>query len=142
MPFYQMLCIASHFREYKHIKDLVTMSAKHIMDQGGVVRNIEYWGTQTLPQPMRRHRQVYTIGDYWTMYFDTSPHGLKSLTGVIRRDPRVIRWTMLKQGGQSWRRGASTGKDCHAHGLPQPCQGMARPLGRDFTSEGGLIYIY
>ncbi|KAI6026267.1 hypothetical protein PISMIDRAFT_92053 [Pisolithus microcarpus 441] len=98
MPFYQMLCIASHFREYKHIKELVTMSAKHIMDQGGVVRNIEYWGTQTLPQPMRRHRQVYTIGDYWTMYFDTSPHGLKSLTGVIRRDPRVIRWTMVKQG--------------------------------------------
>lgn len=98
MPFYQMLCIASHFREYKHIKELVTMSAKHIMDQGGVVRNVEYWGTQTLPQPMRRHRQVYTIGDYWTMYFDTSPHGLRSLTGVIRRDPRVIRWTMLKQG--------------------------------------------
>ncbi|KAG1716632.1 hypothetical protein ID866_510 [Astraeus odoratus] len=98
MPFYQMVCIASHFREYRHIKDLVTMSARHIMDQGGVVRNIEYWGTQTLPQKMRKRRQVYTIGDYWTMYFDTSPQGLKSLTGLIRRDPRVIRWTMLKQG--------------------------------------------
>lgn len=98
MPFYQMVCIASHFREYRHIKDLVTMSAKHIMDQGGVVRNIDYWGTKTLPQAMRRHRQVYTIGDYWSMYFDTSPAGLRSLTGMIRRDPRVIRWTMLKQG--------------------------------------------
>ncbi|KIJ67891.1 hypothetical protein HYDPIDRAFT_107422 [Hydnomerulius pinastri MD-312] len=98
MPFYKMLCITSHFREYKHIKDLVTMSARHVMDQGGVVRNIDYWGTQTLPHVMRRRRQNFTVGDYWTMYFDASPRTLNSLTAMARRDPRVIRWTMLKQG--------------------------------------------
>lgn len=74
------------------------MSAKHIMDQGGVVRNIEFWGTQTVPQKMRRHKQVFTIADYWSMHFDASPRALHSLTALVRRDPRVIRWTMLKQG--------------------------------------------
>ncbi|KIK95147.1 hypothetical protein PAXRUDRAFT_141354 [Paxillus rubicundulus Ve08.2h10] len=98
MPFYKMLCITSHFREYKHIKDLVTISARHVMNQGGVVRNIEFWGTQTLPHVMRRHKQNYTVGDYWTMYFDTSPLTVNSLTATIRRDPRVIGWTVLKQG--------------------------------------------
>lgn len=32
------------------------------------------------------------------MYFDTSPRTLNSLALKLRRDPRVIRWTMLKQG--------------------------------------------
>lgn len=39
------------------------MSARHVMDQGGVVRNIEYWGTQTLPQVMRRHKKSQTVGE-------------------------------------------------------------------------------
>src|SRR4051794_17569074 len=33
---------------------------------------------------------------YWTMHFDTSPHTLRSLNGIMRRDPRVLRWTVLK----------------------------------------------
>jgi small subunit ribosomal protein S6 len=49
--------------DQKHIKDLVTMSATHVMNEGGVVRNIQYSGTQTLPQRMRRHKQYYTIGE-------------------------------------------------------------------------------
>ncbi|KAN0091248.1 hypothetical protein V8E55_004814 [Tylopilus felleus] len=101
MPFYKMLCISAHFREYKHIKDLVTMAARHVMDHGGVVRNIEHWGTQTLPQVMRRHKKSQTIGNYWTMYFDASPGTLNSLALKLRRDPRVIRWTMLKQGDKA-----------------------------------------
>jgi len=30
------------------------------------------------------------------MNFDTSPRTLRTLGGMMRRDPRVIRWTMLK----------------------------------------------
>lgn len=32
------------------------------------------------------------------MHFDTSPRTLKSLNAIMRSDPRVIRWTMLKLG--------------------------------------------
>lgn len=35
---------------------------------------------------------------YWTMHFDTSPRTLRSLNSIMRSDPRVIRWTMLKLG--------------------------------------------
>jgi len=93
-----MVCIAAHYPEYKHIKDLVTQSAMHVLDSGGVVRSLSYWGTLGLPQRMRRHQQYYTEGDYWFMNFDASPRTLQGLNSLLRKDPRVIRWTMLKEG--------------------------------------------
>ena len=47
----------------KHIKDLVTLVAKHVMDNGGVVRNLDSWGTLTLPQQMKRHKVRHSIGE-------------------------------------------------------------------------------
>ncbi len=39
----------------------------------------------------------FTIcNSYWTLHFDASPHTLRSLNGIMRRDPRVLRWTVLK----------------------------------------------
>ncbi|KAI5890665.1 uncharacterized protein SCHCODRAFT_02632529 [Schizophyllum commune H4-8] len=96
MPLYQLLCITVHSPEYKHIKELVRQSAQHVMHAGGVVRSIDSWGTRMLPQRMRRHRQAYNYGDYWTLHFDTAPRTLRSLNGIMRQDPRVIRWSVLK----------------------------------------------
>ena len=73
MPFYQVLCIAAHNPEYvrddgfrpvqclisrppqRQIKSLVRLAAAHVLNHGGVVRGIQYWGTETLPQRMRSH---------------------------------------------------------------------------------------
>jgi small subunit ribosomal protein S6 len=65
LPFHAPLLFSSPklVKQQKHIKDLVTISARHVMDQGGVVRNIQFLGTQTLPQVMRRRRQNYTVGE-------------------------------------------------------------------------------
>ncbi|THH26708.1 hypothetical protein EUX98_g7480 [Antrodiella citrinella] len=98
MPLYQMLCITAHYSEYKPIKDLVRQTAMHVMNNGGVVRKIGSWGTQTLPQRMRRHQQYHHIGDYWTMDFDASPRSLRELNTILGKDRRVVRWTTLKQG--------------------------------------------
>jgi len=32
------------------------------------------------------------------MHFDSSPKTLKGLHTLLRKDPRVIRWTVLKEG--------------------------------------------
>ncbi|KAF5316872.1 hypothetical protein D9611_003974 [Ephemerocybe angulata] len=96
MPLYQMFCITKHYPEYMHIRELIRQSATHVMNQGGVVRKIESWGTRTLPQRMKRQGPYVNVGDYWSLYFDTSPRTLRSLNGIMRRDPRVLRWTVLK----------------------------------------------
>lgn len=58
---------------------------------------------------------------YWTLHFDASPRTLRSLNGIMRRDPRVLRWTVLKladnleglaEQGQKMR--MSTNHDTHA----------------------------
>ncbi|KAF8967858.1 ribosomal protein S6 [Flammula alnicola] len=96
MPLYEMLCITTHVSTYQHIRELVRQSAMHVMNSGGVVRNINSWGTRTLPQRMKRHGPLQSVGDYWTLHFDASPRTLRSLNGIMRRDPRVLRWTVLK----------------------------------------------
>ncbi|CAE6444631.1 unnamed protein product [Rhizoctonia solani] len=98
MPFYELLCISSHFKDYKHIKELVTVTAQHVMNHGGVVRNITSMGTKVLPQRMRSHQQWHTTGDYWTMHFDTSPKVMQALGARMRQDPRVIRVNTIKLG--------------------------------------------
>ncbi|KAF8580447.1 hypothetical protein K439DRAFT_1356839 [Ramaria rubella] len=98
MPLYELLCITTHLKEYRHIKELVKTCATHVMDSGGVVRSLNNWGTRVLPNRMHRHQQWHTIGDYWTMHFDTSPRVLHALNRRLRKDPRVIRWTMTKLG--------------------------------------------
>ncbi|KAA1476767.1 hypothetical protein DENSPDRAFT_867389 [Dentipellis sp. KUC8613] len=98
MPFYQVVCIAAHQPKFVHIKELVRQSATHVMQQGGVVRGFKFWGTQTLPQRMHRHKHWHEIGDYWTMHFDASPENQRGLARLLRKDPRVIRATTLKMG--------------------------------------------
>ncbi|PAV18693.1 ribosomal S6 [Pyrrhoderma noxium] len=98
MPLYRLHCISAHYQEYRHVKDLVTQSAKLLLDNGSPIREIKFLGTKSLPQRMKRHKAYHTIGDYWTMNFDTSPRLLARLNDQMRSDPRVIRWTMLKLG--------------------------------------------
>jgi len=75
-----MLCITTHYHEYvrtsltvqlkfhvtgqKHIKELVRQTATHVMNAGGVVRNINSWGTLTLPQRMKRHGGIHAMGEH------------------------------------------------------------------------------
>jgi len=98
MPLYELLVINTHFREFVHIKDLVQTTATHVMNNGGVVRSVNNWGTKVLPQRMRAHKQWHTAGDYWTMHYDASPKLMNSVVSRLRQDPRVIRWTTIKMG--------------------------------------------
>lgn len=81
----------------------------HIIKQGGVVRTLESWGTHSLPYRMKQqqlgecvHLVLFPIhshacNSYWTLHFDTSPRTVKSLNNFLRRDPLVLRWTVLKK---------------------------------------------
>ncbi|KIM30659.1 hypothetical protein M408DRAFT_328194 [Serendipita vermifera MAFF 305830] len=100
MPFYQLLCISTHYSQYKFIRTLVKTSAMHIFDSGGVVRDIKFLGTRILPSKMKRHTKAQTLGDYWTMEFDANPRTMDELQKRLRQDPTVLRSTTLKLGSQ------------------------------------------
>ncbi|EPQ32424.1 uncharacterized protein PFL1_00620 [Pseudozyma flocculosa PF-1] len=98
MPLYELLCIAASSAESAPLRDLVKSTSKLVIDNGGAVRGIQYWGLRKLPQRARRHQQYHTQGDYWLMHFDSNAPVLKSLNDRLRADPRVIKWTALKLG--------------------------------------------
>ena len=59
--------------------------------------------TRTLPFSWRVSGRSFhrpSVGkifiSYWTLHFDTGPRTVHSLNGLMRRDPRVIRWTTVK----------------------------------------------
>ena len=80
------------------LRDLVHTTSRLVLDHGGVVRNVQYWGKRTLPQRAKRHQQLHYSGDYWLMQFDTNAPTLKVLNDRLRQDPRVIKWNTLKLG--------------------------------------------
>ncbi|KAF8320699.1 hypothetical protein DL93DRAFT_2073341 [Clavulina sp. PMI_390] len=98
MPLYELLVINSHIARFDAVRELVKATALNVMEQGGAVRSIKYWGSRNLPQRMRSHKQWYTAGDYWTMHYDASPSLKSDVESRLRQDPRVIRWTTLKLG--------------------------------------------
>ena len=49
------------------LRDLVQSTSRLVLNHGGVVRNVQYWGKRTLPQRARRHQQYHTAAvSYYT----------------------------------------------------------------------------
>ncbi|WWC90783.1 ribosomal protein S6 [Kwoniella dendrophila CBS 6074] len=99
MPLYELFCIAVHNPASSvNLRSVINSLSNQIHTTGGVVRDMKNLGINlTLPQRMRRMRQYHTRGDHFLMTFDTSPIVLKRLDETLRRDPSIIRWTLLKK---------------------------------------------
>ncbi|KIO32270.1 hypothetical protein M407DRAFT_241525 [Tulasnella calospora MUT 4182] len=98
MPLYEILCISAHAVKYEEIHGLVKQTALTVMNNGGVVRSINSWGTRTLPMRIKRYKASHNVADYWTMHFDASPKLMKSVAHSLKADERVLRWTTTKLG--------------------------------------------
>ncbi|WRT68316.1 ribosomal protein S6 [Kwoniella shivajii] len=102
MPLYELFCIAVHNPASSvNLRSVINSLSNQIHTTGGVVRDMKNLGINlTLPQRMRRMRQYHERGDHFTMTFDTSPIVLKRLDETLRRDPSIIRWTLLKKASK------------------------------------------
>ncbi|KAK6910555.1 ribosomal protein S6 [Kwoniella mangroviensis CBS 8507] len=102
MPLYELFCIAVHNPSSSvNLRSVINSLSNQIHSTGGVVRDMKKLGINlTLPQRMRRMRQYHERGDHFTMTFDTSPIVLKRLDETLRRDPSIIRWTLLKKASK------------------------------------------
>ncbi|EOQ99716.1 hypothetical protein E3P92_01356 [Wallemia ichthyophaga] len=100
MPLYNILCIAAHYPEIAPIRELLKTTSSIINNGNGVIRSVDFWGTQTLPMKMRRHQEMHDKGDYINMQFMGSPRVLNNLNQLLRLDPRVVRWQTINQGAK------------------------------------------
>ncbi|PRQ71240.1 Ribosomal protein S6, partial [Rhodotorula toruloides] len=102
MPLYELVCITKHHLTLTPIHSLMRTTTQLITQNGGVVRNLDFWGTRNLPQRMkvgrRRGGGGEGAGDYWTLRFDASPPLVSALNARLRLNPSVLRWTALRLG--------------------------------------------
>ncbi|CAO1631709.1 unnamed protein product [Sympodiomycopsis kandeliae] len=98
MVLYELFCVTAYSPSSAPFRELIRSTSRLVVDNGGVVRGMQYWGLRNLPQRARRHQQYHTKGDYFLMHFDTNPPVLSQLSSRLRMDPRVVKWTTLKLG--------------------------------------------
>lgn len=63
MPLYELLCLSPP--QVIQAKVVARQSIKAIMDNGGVVKNIEYLGTKDLPYRMKKHQIIHEKAAYF-----------------------------------------------------------------------------
>ncbi|KAI9199704.1 30S ribosomal protein S6 [Polychytrium aggregatum] len=94
MPLYELVCISRAYTAQATMR----LAAKHVLDNGGVVRTFQNLGYQTLPYRIKRHGNVEVHGQYWAMQFYSAPKLLPELQEKLNYEENLIRHTTLKIG--------------------------------------------
>lgn len=83
-------------------KEILRTVGKLIINNRGVVRDIQHWGIKPLPKIMKKHGDSYVYGSYFYMKFDSSPSVQSEITRTLGVDRRMIRSTVVKLGGERY----------------------------------------
>ncbi len=100
MPLYELVCIAKKFpmNDLTKIKSLAKQSALFILDNGGVVKQINYLSCTRLPYRMRKGPEIHAEGVTWTMQFYSNPDTMTGLKNVLKFESDVLRQNVIKVG--------------------------------------------
>lgn len=87
----------------KEATELAKRIGKLVLDNRGVVRSIENWGVRPLPRIWNKNRQSHIIASHFYMTFDSSPSVQRMIKRFLQDDARMLRCTIVKQGGEDLR---------------------------------------
>ncbi|KAK8101105.1 mitochondrial 37S ribosomal protein bS6m [Apiospora kogelbergensis] len=80
------------------VKEIVTTTGALILRERGVIRGLSNWGVFSLPRATSVHQMRHSTGHYFAMRYDGSVETQKSVSKILRNDPRMIRHTSVKLG--------------------------------------------
>ncbi len=69
-----------------------------VLRAGGVVRGLANWGTFMLPRRVRAHQATHAAAQYFVMRFDARGGAQTELRRVLRLDPRLVRFSVVRLG--------------------------------------------
>lgn len=88
--------INNHLHRSLETKELVGTIGKLIIQNRGVVRDIVNMGERQLPQIMRKDQERHFRGFHFMMLFDASSGVQNEILRTLKKDPRVIRSSIVK----------------------------------------------
>lgn len=81
--------------------NVVRHIGKLILDNRGVIRNVDNWGVRYLPRIMNKNRETHILGSHFYLRFDASPSVQREVLRALRSDARMLRSTIVKLGGDN-----------------------------------------
>ncbi|SMN18879.1 similar to Saccharomyces cerevisiae YKL003C MRP17 Mitochondrial ribosomal protein of the small subunit [Maudiozyma saulgeensis] len=77
-------------------KELLTTVGKLILNNRGVIRKIVPLGQRQLPKIMKKDQEQHINGYHFLMLFDSSAAVQSEILRTLKKDPRVIRSSIVK----------------------------------------------
>lgn len=60
---YELICVSAISPSTAPFRELVRSTTRLVVDNGGAVRGMQYWGRRFLPQRAKRHQQYHYQGE-------------------------------------------------------------------------------
>uniref|UniRef100_A0A060T8C3 ARAD1C35706p n=1 Tax=Blastobotrys adeninivorans TaxID=409370 RepID=A0A060T8C3_BLAAD len=100
---YEMVAIARYagVKGVDDAREVCRLVGKMVVNNRGVVRNIQNWGLRPLPKIVNKDRQSHIVGAHFYMKFDSSPAVQREVLRSLRSDPRIVRSMIVKNGGDT-----------------------------------------
>lgn len=80
--------------------DLVRHIGKMVLENRGVLRELDNWGVRPLPKVWNKNRQSHIVAAHFYMKFDASPAVQREIRRALQADARVLRCTIVRLGGE------------------------------------------
>lgn len=68
-----------------------------ILDNKGVVVDVESMGLKELAKPIKKLNQSYSFGHWWSMTFYSNPTVQSEIQRILRLEPSVLRYMIVKK---------------------------------------------
>ncbi|ODV67426.1 ribosomal protein S6 [Hyphopichia burtonii NRRL Y-1933] len=88
--------ITDPLRSNREVKNIATTVGRLILNNRGVIREITNLGPRPLPKIMSKEQERHFQGYHFLMGFDASATVQHELLRTIRKDPRILRASIIK----------------------------------------------
>lgn len=72
MVLYELICITRANLATTTVREIARTAGATVINNGGVIRDIEDWGPKTLPKPIKKYQAKHDEARYFLMWFDTN----------------------------------------------------------------------
>lgn len=100
MPGYELSLILKVLHG-PELKEAVKRSVSFILENGGIVRKLEYLGEKRLPYRIKNHNQSFVEGRYFIVDFHGPTSILPLMSNYYKRDIDIIRQSIIRQETES-----------------------------------------
>ncbi|XP_053397648.1 probable 28S ribosomal protein S6, mitochondrial [Mercenaria mercenaria] len=97
MPSYEAALIIRSALDRPQLKTVVKAACQQIMNEGGLIKQLENLGHRELPHITRAHKLKHTHGNYFCIQFNSSSDAMCGIAQKYKHTKEIVRYGILKK---------------------------------------------